>query len=149
MRISDWSSDVCSSDLTVGGGSTTGLGKALALRTGLPQSVVPTTYAGSEVTSLLGQTEDGVKTTLRDPAILPSTVIYDVELTLTLPVTASITSALNAAAHAVEALYAPDATPLRSEEHTSELQSLMRISYAVFCLKKKNNNKEQSQDIQQ
>src|SRR3546814_9773202 len=124
MRISDWSSDVCSSDLTV---------------------------------------------------------IYDVELTLTLPVTASITSALNAAAHAVEALYAPDATPLtdamaeaglraigrslkavaanpldrearenllcgawlcgtvlgRSEEHTSELQSLMRISYAVFCLKKK------------
>src|SRR3546814_11182085 len=73
--------------ITVGGGSTTGLGKALALRTGLPQIVVPTTYAGSEVTSLLGQTEDGVKTTLRDPAILPSTVIYDVDLTLTLPVT--------------------------------------------------------------
>src|SRR3546814_14588237 len=97
--------------ITVGGGSTTGLGKALALRTGLPQIVVPTTYAGSEVTSLLGQTEDGVKTTLRDPAILPSTVIYDVELTLTLPVTASIPRALNAAAHAVEALYAPAATP--------------------------------------
>src|SRR3546814_17698940 len=98
--------------ITVGGGSTTGLGKALALRTGLPQIVVPTTYAGSEVTSLLGQTEDGVKTTLRDPAILPSTVIYDVELTLTLPVTALITRALNAAAHAVEPLYAPDAPPL-------------------------------------
>src|SRR3546814_8488005 len=35
----------------------------------------------------------------------------------------------------------PEGTPLRSEEHTSKLQSLMRISYAVFCLKKKNTTK--------
>src|SRR3546814_4781494 len=36
---------------------------------------------------------------------------------------------------------------LRSEEHTSELQSLMRISYAVFCLKKKNKNKYNNQKV--
>jgi maleylacetate reductase len=117
--------------IAVGGGSTTGLGKALALRTGLPQIVVPTTYAGSEVTSLLGQTEDGVKTTLRDPAILPGTVIYDVDLTLTLPVAASITSALNAAAHAVEALYAPDRTPLTDAMAEAGLKAIGRSLKAV------------------
>lgn len=117
--------------IAVGGGSTTGLGKAIALRTGLPQIVVPTTYAGSEVTSLLGQTENGVKTTLRDPAILPRTVIYDVELTLTLPVASSITSALNAAAHAVEALYAPDRTPLTDAMAEAGLRAIGQSLRAV------------------
>src|SRR3546814_9486770 len=98
----------------IGGGSTTGLGKAIALRTDLPQIVIPTTYAGSEATPILGETVEGRKTTQRSPRILPEIVLYDIDLTLTLPVELS-----------------------RSEEHTSELQSLMRISYAVFCLKKK------------
>ena len=70
--------------VAVGGGSTTGLGKALALRTDLPQIVVPTTYAGSEMTPILGETEGGVKRTQRSLKVLPEVVIYDVELTLSL-----------------------------------------------------------------
>jgi maleylacetate reductase len=97
--------------VSVGGGSATGLGKAIAARLGLPQIAVPTTYAGSEVTPVLGETADGVKTTRRDPHIVPATVVYDVELTLGLPVPLSVTSGINALAHAVEALYAPDANP--------------------------------------
>ena len=98
--------------VAIGGGSTTGLAKALAARTDLPQVIVPTTYAGSEVTPVLGETVDGRKTTRSSPRILPETVVYDVELTLRLPVPMSVTSGINALAHAVEALYAPDATPV-------------------------------------
>ncbi len=94
--------------VAVGGGSTTGLGKAIALRIGLPQIVIPTTYAGSEATPILGQTEGGVKTTLTDKRVLPDVVLYDPELVVTLPVGMTITSALNAMAHAAEALYARD-----------------------------------------
>lgn len=100
--------------VAVGGGSTTGLGKAIALRTDLPQIVVPTTYAGSEMTNLLGETAGGEKRTLRDPRIRPETVIYDVELTLSLPPRLSVTSGLNAMAHAVEGLYARDGNPVLS-----------------------------------
>jgi maleylacetate reductase len=100
--------------VAIGGGSTTGLGKALALRTNLPQIVVPTTYAGSEMTNILGETADGKKTTQRDARILPETVIYDVDLTLGLPVAISVTSGINAIAHAVEALYAQDRNPITS-----------------------------------
>jgi len=96
--------------VSVGGGSTTGLGKALAARTGLPHLVVPTTYAGSEVTSLLGETADGEKVTRTGPEILPQVVVYDVALTTTLPWLVTVTSAVNAMAHTVEALYAPDRT---------------------------------------
>jgi maleylacetate reductase len=98
--------------VAVGGGSTTGLGKALALRTDLPQIVLPTTYAGSEMTPILGETQDGRKTTQRGPKIQPEVVIYDVDLTLTLPPQMSALSAFNAIAHAVEALYAPDGNPI-------------------------------------
>lgn len=100
--------------LAIGGGSTIGLGKAIAYRTGLPQIVLPTTYAGSEATSVLGQTEKGVKTTLRAASVQPKAILYDPELVATLPVAMTVTSGLNAMAHAVEALYAPDATPLSS-----------------------------------
>lgn len=98
--------------VAVGGGSAIGLGKAIALRTGLPQIALPTTYAGSEATSILGQTEDGRKTTLRSPEVLPEVILYDVELTLTLPRHLTIVSGLNAIAHAVEALYAADRNPV-------------------------------------
>ncbi|HVV92426.1 MAG TPA: maleylacetate reductase [Hyphomicrobiales bacterium] len=100
--------------VAVGGGSTTGLGKALALRTDKPQVVIPTTYAGSEMTPILGQTEGGRKTTLRSPKVLPEVVLYDVDLTLTLPPALSATSGMNAIAHAVEALYAEDRNPIVS-----------------------------------
>jgi alcohol dehydrogenase class IV len=100
--------------ISLGGGSTTGLGKALALRTGIDQICIPTTYAGSEMTPILGQTEGGRKTTLTDRAVLPETVIYDVDLTMTLPPALSATSGINAIAHAVEALYAKDRNPIVS-----------------------------------
>jgi maleylacetate reductase len=98
--------------VSVGGGSTIGLGKALALRTGMPHIAVPTTYAGSEMTQILGETARGIKKTMRDPKILPNTVIYDVELTLGLPPRLSGVSGLNAMAHAIEALYARDTDPI-------------------------------------
>jgi alcohol dehydrogenase class IV len=100
--------------VAVGGGSTTGLAKAIALRTDLPQIVAPTTYAGSEMTPILGETREGRKTTLTSPKVLPEVVIYDVDLTLTLPPRVSATSGMNAIAHAVEALYAQEANPVTS-----------------------------------
>lgn len=100
--------------VAVGGGSTTGLGKAIAFRTDLPQIVVPTTYAGSEMTDILGETEDGRKKTRRDPRIVPEVVVYDVDLTLTLPVPLSVASGFNAIAHSVEGLYARDGNPILS-----------------------------------
>jgi maleylacetate reductase len=120
----------CSADATlaVGGGSTTGLGKAIAVRTDLPQIVVPTTYAGSEMTPILGETENGVKTTRRDARILPELVVYDPVLTLSLPPALSATSGMNAIAHAVEALYARDRNPivsLMSEEGIRALASAL------------------------
>ncbi len=100
--------------VAIGGGSTIGLGKALALRAGLPLVAVPTTYAGSEMTSILGETEGARKTTQRSEKVRPRTVIYDVELTLSLPAGLSATSGINALAHAVEALYAQDGNPIVS-----------------------------------
>jgi maleylacetate reductase len=110
--------------VAIGGGSTTGLGKAIALRTNLPQIVVPTSYAGSEMTSILGETRDGLKTTQSSPKILPETVIYDVELTMTMPQSLSATSGLNAIAHAVEALYARDRNPIISLMAQEGIRSL-------------------------
>lgn len=100
--------------IAIGGGSTIGLGKAIALRTDLPQIVIPTTYAGSEATPILGQTENGIKTTQRGAAILPEVIVYDVDLTMTLPAALTVTSGLNAIAHAVEGLYSQEANPLIS-----------------------------------
>ncbi|WCK01707.1 maleylacetate reductase [Agrobacterium tumefaciens] len=117
--------------VALGGGSTTGLGKAIALRTGAAQIVIPTTYAGSEVTPILGQTENGVKTTMRGLEILPEVVIYDAELTLGLPVSISMTSGLNAMAHAAEALYARDRNPIASLMALEGLRAMIEALPAV------------------
>lgn len=98
--------------VALGGGSTIGLSKAIALRTDLPQLVIPTTYAGSEMTRIIGQTESGLKTTQTTLKVLPETVIYDVDLTLTLPPKMSVTSGINAMAHSVEALYVTNSNPV-------------------------------------
>lgn len=100
--------------VAIGGGSTIGLGKAIALRTDLPQIVLPTTYAGSEMTPIIGQTENGVKTTQTTSKVLPEVVIYDVDLTYSLPVELSATSGINAIAHSVEGLYAQNGNPVIS-----------------------------------
>jgi alcohol dehydrogenase class IV len=110
--------------VALGGGSTIGLGKAISWRNDAPQIVVATTYAGSEVTDILGQTENGRKTTVRDPKIRPETVIYDPDLTLGLPVAMSVSSGLNAMAHAIEGLYAPDANPVTSLMAVEGLRAL-------------------------
>jgi alcohol dehydrogenase class IV len=98
----------------VGGGSTTGLAKAVALTTGLPIVAVPTTYAGSEATNVWGMTEAGRKTTGVDARVLPRTVVYDAELLRTLPVALSVASGLNALAHCVDSLWAPRANPINA-----------------------------------
>lgn len=100
--------------LAVGGGSAIGVAKAVALTTGLPIIAVPTTYSGSEMTPVWGLTEDAVKVTGRDARVQPRTVIYDPELTLGLSASTSVATGMNAIAHCVEALYAPDANPLTS-----------------------------------
>lgn len=103
--------DAC---IALGGGSPIGLGKAIALQLGLPTLAVPTTYAGSEMTTIWGLTEDGVKRTGRDPRVLPKTVIYDPELTLSLPPAIAGPSGMNALAHCVEALYSDTGNPITS-----------------------------------
>jgi maleylacetate reductase len=114
--------------IAVGGGSTIGLAKALALRTRLPILAVPTTYAGSEMTSIWGLTKDGQKSTGRDDVVRPSVVLYDPELLAPLPVKVAITSGMNAIAHCCEALYACDANPL------SNLMAIEGISVLARAL---------------
>jgi maleylacetate reductase len=95
----------------VGGGSATGLAKAIAKETGIPVLAVPTTYSGSELTPVWGLTDGGRKTTGTDPRVLPRVVVYDPELTVSLPAAVSAASGMNAIAHAVEALYDTGAAP--------------------------------------
>ncbi|MEE8172581.1 MAG: maleylacetate reductase [Alphaproteobacteria bacterium] len=110
--------------VAIGGGSTTGLAKAIALDSGLPILAIPTTFAGSEMTPIWGLTEGGVKTTGRDARVLPKTVIYDPELTLTLPPAVAGASGINAMAHSVEALYAENANPIASLMAEESLRAL-------------------------
>ncbi len=98
--------------VALGGGSAVGLTKAVALTTGLPLVAVPTTYSGSEMTTIWGLNEGGRKTTGRDPAVLPRIVIYDPELSRSLPAAIAAPSGMNALAHAAEALWVEAATPL-------------------------------------
>jgi len=116
--------------LSVGGGSAIGVAKAIALTTLLPIVAVPTTYSGSEMTPVWGLTRDGVKQTGRDARVQPRTVIYDPELTFDLPPSVSAASGVNAVAHCVEALYAPDANPVTSwmaEEGIRALAESLRV----------------------
>ena len=117
--------------VAVGGGSATGLSKALAFRTGLPQLIVPTTYAGSEATPILGQSEAGRKTTLRSATVLPRVIVYDVELSFGMPVDLAVTSGMNAVAHAVEALYARNANPITSMMAAEAIRLLARSLPAI------------------
>lgn len=129
-RVAELGADGC---VAVGGGSAIGLAKAIALETGLQIIAVPTTYAGSEMTSVWGLTENGRKRTGKDPRVLPVSVLYDSELTLSLPAAVSATSGMNAIAHAVEALYAPDASPIISLMAEEGVRSLAAALPAVVA----------------
>ncbi|KAM0711451.1 hypothetical protein Q7P35_002191 [Cladosporium inversicolor] len=114
--------------ISLGGGSAIGLGKAICIRTGLYHICLPTTYAGSEMTTILGKTSNRQKVTRSDPAILPQTVIYDVSYTLNLQLEVSRVSGVNAITHAVEALYAQSTNPITS------LLALEGVSHLVHAL---------------
>jgi len=92
--------------LALGGGSPIGFAKAL--RRERPDELrfvaVPTTYAGSEMTTLWGTTSGGSKTTGRDPHVRPDVVVYDVSLTLDMPLGLTVTSLMNALAHPISVL---------------------------------------------
>jgi len=110
--------------VSVGGGSTTGLAKAIAMTTGLPIVAVPTTYAGSEATPVWGLTEGAKKTTGVDQRVLPKVIVYDAALTLSLPVEMSVASGLNALAHCVDSLWAPKADPINAAFAAEGIHSL-------------------------
>ncbi|KAK7031692.1 iron-containing alcohol dehydrogenase [Favolaschia claudopus] len=129
--------------VAIGGGSTVGLAKAIALRTDFPQIVIPTTYSGSEATTIVGQTENGIKTTQKTLKVLPEVIIYDVDLTLTLPTQLTMTSGINAMAHAIEALYAVDSNPIT--DMVAE-QGIARLACALPILSKDPHNSEARSD---
>jgi maleylacetate reductase len=112
--------------VTIGGGSTTGYGKAVALETDTPVLAVPTTYAGSEMTPIYGITSNGLKRTGRDTRVLPRTVLYDPELTTSLPPGVTGSSGMNAIAHCVEALYAKEENPITSLVAEEGFRALVR-----------------------
>src|SRR5213075_179266 len=118
--------------ITIGGGSTIGFGKAIALTSSLPVVAVPTTYSGSEMTTIWGISEGGAKKTGRDPKVLPKVVIYDPELTLDLPPAVSAASGMNAIAHCVEALYAHDGNPLNNVVAEEGIRALASALPAVI-----------------
>ena len=114
--------------IALGGGSAIGVAKAVALTASLPIIAVPTTYGGSEMTPIWGLTKNGIKETGRNARVQPRGVIYDPDLTLSLPARTTASSGLNAMAHCVEALYAVDANPLTT---AAALEGLKLLSSAL------------------
>jgi alcohol dehydrogenase class IV len=119
--------------VSIGGGSATGLAKAIALTSGVPIVAVPTTYAGSEATSVWGLTEAGRKTTGVDARVLPRVIVYDAALTVSLPVPVSVASGLNALAHCIDAMWGPNADPIDWALATEGIRALRAGLPAVFA----------------
>ena len=114
--------------VSIGGGSTTGLAKAIALDTAIPIIAVPTTYSGSEATNMWGMTEDDTKNTGLDDRVLPTAVIYDADLVATLPMDLTVASALNAMAHCIDSLWAPNADPINQ---VNALEGARALAHAL------------------
>lgn len=123
--------------ISIGGGSSTGLGKIVALDAQINLMAVPTTYAGSEMTTIWGRTRNNQKLTGRDIDVLPKTTIYDPELTYSLPLSISVNSGMNAIAHAVEALYASNVT---TEVHDAAVEGIQVFSSGLRLLHANINN---------
>lgn len=125
--------------VSIGGGSTIGLGKALSIRTGLPHICIPTTYAGSEMTAILGETKEGKKTTRSDPKIMPAAVIYDVDYTMSMSPALTATSGVNAMAHAVESLYASNTNPIL---HMMALEGIKALAHSLPTIVEKPQDRQ-------
>ena len=130
--------------VAIGGGSAIGLAKAVALTSGQPKSpaggvadgqttggsvglsivAVPTTYAGSEMTPVWGETTDGSKATGTDLKVLPRIVVYDPVLSQHLPKGVTAASVANAIAHCVEAVWTPKADPITETTAVEGLRAL-------------------------
>tara|TARA_R110002124_G_scaffold1797_19_gene11644 strand:+ start:16969 stop:18030 length:1062 start_codon:yes stop_codon:yes gene_type:complete len=119
--------------VAIGGGSTIGLGKAIALEAPIPIIAIPTTYAGSEMTPIYGITENGLKKTGKDVRVLPRSVVYDPDLTMTLPLAMSLVSGMNAIAHAAEGLYAQDGNPVMSLMAVEGIRALAQGMPAIVA----------------
>lgn len=117
--------------VTVGGGSATGLGKMIARERDVALVCLPTTYAGSEMTPVWGTTENGIKQTGRSTRVLPTTVIYDPELTVGLPSGVTVNSSFNALAHCIEALWLKSTSPISAEAATSAIRHIINGVRAV------------------
>ena len=117
--------------VAIGGGSTIGLGKAIALEAPIPIIAIPTTYAGSEMTPIYGITEGGLKRTGKDVRVLPRSVVYDPDLTMSLPLGMSLVSGMNAIAHAAEGLYAKDGNPVMSLMAEEGIRALAKAMPAL------------------
>ena len=118
--------------VALGGGSAIGFGKAIALEVDVDLIALPTTYAGSEMTTIYGLSEGGHKRTGKDLRVKPKVVVYDPDLTLSLPPSVAGPSGMNAVAHCVEALYAPGANPVISAIAIEGLRALHR-SLPMVC----------------
>nr|ABL75144.1 maleylacetate reductase [Arthrobacter sp. JS443] len=129
----------------IGGGSAIGLAKAVALSSHVPIVAVPTTFAGSEATNVWGITEASRKTTGVDDRVLPVTVIYDAELTLSLPRELSIASGLNALAHCVDSLWAPRANPINAALASEGIRALSGGLLALNANSASLSGREQTQ----
>ncbi len=126
--------------VSLGGGSTSGLGKALSLRIGgaldspelpaIPHVAIPTTYSGSELTAVYGITEMDThrKVVMRDDRALPALAVYDPELTLSLPARVTAGTGMNAMAHCVEILLCSPPDP---ECRAAGLEGIRRIASSL------------------
>jgi maleylacetate reductase len=112
--------------VAIGGGSAIGLAKALALDEYVPQIVVPSTFSGSEQTNIYGISSGGVKRTGRDDKVLPGIVIYDPDLMRTMPKSLAATSAVNAMAHVMEAMYSPSGNPVTTNNAMLGMQAIKK-----------------------
>jgi len=127
----------------MGGGSPIGMAKAVGFELHLPIIAIPTTYAGSEMTSLYGITHTGEnppsKVTVSDPKIAPSLVIYDPELTFDLPPALTASTGINALAHCIEALYSKTRNPLST---AAAVESVRHINNSLFACFQEGSNRE-------
>lgn len=119
--------------VAIGGGSAIGLAKALALISDHDIIAVPSTYAGSEMTNIWGTTTAEGKTTGRDMRVLPEYVIYDPAMTATMPVSLAATSAMNAMAHLMEALYGHDTNPI---SYNNSLDGMKKLRDGMILIAK-------------